>query len=237
MFVLRERKRLRKRKARSTSVWMREMCRYRKSGHSATLIPMLRWSDPEYFFDYMRMRAATFDNLLSLVGHAIQKRNTNWRESIAVTTRLEITLRFLASGDSQRSLSYAFQVGRSTVSKIISETSLPICNILKGDYVKCPRTECAWKSVGRGFLQRWNVPNCIGRRGGRDGRGGAVAGGADSGPLVSIPSARSNALEYGEAALGIEIPGVHCMNEPTTVFDKLFQEFAVVFDGAWGATK
>ncbi|XP_077560755.1 uncharacterized protein LOC144175564 [Haemaphysalis longicornis] len=156
MFVLRKRKSLRKRKARSRSMWMRKMCRHRKSGHSATLIPLLTRSDTEYFFDSMRMSAATFGQLLSLVGHAVPKRNTNSRESIAATTRLEIMLRFLASGDSLRSLSYALQVWMSPLSKIISETSLAIWNNLKDEYVKCPRTECEWKSVARGFLQRWN---------------------------------------------------------------------------------
>ncbi|CAN8031121.1 unnamed protein product, partial [Ixodes persulcatus] len=70
--------------------------------------------------------------------------------------------RFLASGDSQRSLSYAFNVARSTISEIIYETAQAIWEKLKDEYVKCPRTPEEWNDIARGFLQRWNIPNCIG---------------------------------------------------------------------------
>ncbi|CAN7974782.1 unnamed protein product [Ixodes persulcatus] len=163
MFLLRKRNSGRGRIARRPrSVWMRKMCRHRNSGHSATLLPLLRESNPQYFYDYMRMLPATFDRLLSLVENSIRRRDTNWRECIPARTRLEITLRFLASGDSQRSLSYAFQVARSTVSEMIAETSQAIWDNLKDDYVGCPRTPEEWMNIARGFLQHRNVPNCIG---------------------------------------------------------------------------
>nr|XP_037288668.1 uncharacterized protein K02A2.6-like [Rhipicephalus microplus] len=38
-------------------------------------------------------------------------------------------------------------------------------------------------------------------------------------------------------ALGIKVTGVHRMDELATAFDKLFEEFAVVFDGGLGATR
>ncbi|KAL3221989.1 hypothetical protein MRX96_029043 [Rhipicephalus microplus] len=38
-------------------------------------------------------------------------------------------------------------------------------------------------------------------------------------------------------ALGIKVTGVHCMDELATAFDKLFEEFAVVFDGGLGCYK
>ncbi|CAN7941130.1 unnamed protein product [Ixodes pacificus] len=125
---------------------MRKMCWHRNSGHSATLLPLLRESDPQYFYEqaqglgYMRMLPVTFDRLLSLAENSIQRRDTNWRECIPARTRLEITLRFLASGDSQRSMSYAFQVAMSTVSEVIAEISQAIWDNLKDDYVRCPRT-------------------------------------------------------------------------------------------------
>ena len=59
-----------------------------------------------------------FDHLLSLVKPLIEKKDTNFRKAISAQERLAITLRFLATGDSQQSLSFSFRVGKATVSKI-----------------------------------------------------------------------------------------------------------------------
>ena len=49
-----------------------------------------------------------FDHLLSLVEPAIIKQNNNYRQPISAAEQLCLTIRFLASGDSQQSLSFAF---------------------------------------------------------------------------------------------------------------------------------
>ena len=51
------------------------------------------------------------------------KKDTNLRKSIPAAERLMLTMRFLASGDSQISLSYLFRMGNKSVSRIVSETS------------------------------------------------------------------------------------------------------------------
>jgi len=73
----------------------------------------------------------TFEELLRLVGPYIEKQDTTFRTPIPSRTRLEITLRYLASRDSMTSISYAFRVGHNTVSKIISETCEEIWKVLK----------------------------------------------------------------------------------------------------------
>jgi hypothetical protein len=54
--------------------------------------------------------------------------------------RLALTLRFLASGDCMRSLSYAFRIGHSTVSKIVNETCRVMYEILAPTYLQLPDT-------------------------------------------------------------------------------------------------
>ncbi|KOB52198.1 Clathrin coat assembly protein [Operophtera brumata] len=51
------------------------------------------------------------------------------RKAIPVVTRLAITLRFLATGDSYKSLSYLFRVSDSSLSAIIPEVdvALEVC--------------------------------------------------------------------------------------------------------------
>ena len=56
------------------------------------------------------MSPERFNHLLSLVQDKIYKRNTRFCESIPAAKRLAVTLRLLATGDSQQSLSYSFRI-------------------------------------------------------------------------------------------------------------------------------
>ena len=56
--------------------------------------------------------------------------NTRFRESVPASTRLAVTLRYLASGESQQSLSWSFRLGRTTVPKIVRETCEVIWKVL-----------------------------------------------------------------------------------------------------------
>ena len=62
-----------------------------------------------------------FEHLLELVGPKIEKKDTRLIGAISSKQRLAITLRSLASGETQQSLSHSFRIGRTTVSNIISE--------------------------------------------------------------------------------------------------------------------
>ena len=68
------------------------------------------------------MSPQRFEALLQKVGPLILKQDTQLRKAVPAGERLAITIRYLATGDSQLSLSYAFRRGRSTISNIISET-------------------------------------------------------------------------------------------------------------------
>lgn len=50
--------------------------------------------------------------------------------------RLLITLRYLATGETNRSLSYYFRISPQLISKIIPETVRAIYNVLAKDYLK-----------------------------------------------------------------------------------------------------
>jgi len=81
---------------------------------------MIRSNDPKYF-NYLRITPVLFEQFLQIIEPKITKQYVI-RDPILLCTRLEITLRYLASGDSMASVSYVFRVGNNTVSKIILET-------------------------------------------------------------------------------------------------------------------
>ena len=79
-----------------------------------------------------------------------------------VLHRLAMTLRYLATGSSQVSLSFDFRVGRSTVCRIIRDTCTVLWEVLQPHYVKAPSNEEEWKGIATDFEKIWNFPNCIG---------------------------------------------------------------------------
>ena len=99
---------------------------------------------------------------LSLVALRISKQETKLREPIKPAERLCITLRYLASGDSQQTQSFHFRVGKATVSEIIAETCNAIWLCLKEDYLKSPQTIEQWKKIAFDFQQLWGFPRCLG---------------------------------------------------------------------------
>ena len=114
------------------------------------------------YFRFTRMSSERFEHLLTLVGPLIAKRPCRSRSVISEAERLMVTLRYLATGDSQQSHSFSFRMGRSTVSKIIRETCEAIWIALKVEYLKTPATTSDWLNTAKGFEEEWNFPNCIG---------------------------------------------------------------------------
>ena len=88
-----------------------------------------------------------FEHLLSLVGPIIAKKDTRMRKAIGPAERLSLTLHHLAYGDGQQSNSFAYRIGRSTVSKIIRETCDAMCAVLHEEYFKPPNSNKEWKEI------------------------------------------------------------------------------------------
>jgi hypothetical protein len=69
--------------------------------------------------------------------------------------------RYLASGDSMRSLSFAFLIAPSTVSEVIRDTCKALWETLCGEVFR-PLCEETWKEVADGFWRECQFPNCLG---------------------------------------------------------------------------
>ena len=165
-FYFRRRRRKRREReilaARKRKFWVRDIFKLRDQyGVFNTLYRELK-NDREYYFRYLRMSPERFSHLLSLFQERIEKRDTQFRKSISAEERLVLTLRFLASGQSQQSLSFSFRVGRTSVSRIVAETCEAIYLSLKDTYLKRPETASEWEKISDKFEEVWNFPHVLG---------------------------------------------------------------------------
>ena len=121
-------------------------------------------TDRKGFREFLRMSVEDFQLLLGKVEPLIRKTDTKMRRAISARQRLSVTLRFLATGrpkwndfeqndvllnliiythnlfaflgESFRSLSFQYRIGRSTVGLIVMETCQALYNVLKEDHMK-----------------------------------------------------------------------------------------------------
>jgi len=101
-----------------------------------------------------------FDRLLATIENQITKLHVT-RKPLSAGLRLSVTLRYLASGDSMISLHYLYRIGKSTIPKIISETTAAIWMALMPTVLPKP-TAATWTRIATDFEDKWNFPNCIG---------------------------------------------------------------------------
>ncbi|CAK1597954.1 unnamed protein product [Parnassius mnemosyne] len=150
-------KRVIKKKWKKRRWWMLSIHRNRtRSSMDKQLAELL--AEPSGEFDnFVRMSVNDFEYLLQKISPIVAKQDTDWRDAIPIKIRLAVTLRYLATGDSYKSLHHLFKISSQIISKIIPEVCSALNEVLK-DLVKIPTTEDEWLSKAEGF----SFPNCIG---------------------------------------------------------------------------
>jgi len=88
----------RARRRKSPSCWVRSWMARRDQHSFKTLISELEVEDPAEFRSMFRMDKENFDFILNLVAPHIAKQDTVIRQSISPRERLQVTLRYLATG-------------------------------------------------------------------------------------------------------------------------------------------
>ena len=107
------------------------------------------------------MSPESFVFLLPKVGPLINKQATRLRQPIPAAERPALTTRYLASGDSQQSMSFSYRMGKATLTNIIQETCQAIWDALNADYLRPPTSTDEWKNVANEYMELWNVPHCL----------------------------------------------------------------------------
>ena len=94
-----------------------------------------------------------FDHFLGFVENSIRKEDTNFRKEISPGERLALTFCFLASRESQQSLSFAYLTGKPILSRIIMETCDTRFEALAGEYLPPPSSTEEWENIARDFQE------------------------------------------------------------------------------------
>ncbi|XP_040074458.1 protein ALP1-like [Ixodes scapularis] len=119
-------------------------------------------SDPVEYRRLLRVGSNQFADILSSIASCIQKLDTQMRPAIPAKDKLQLTLRFLASGESQHSSSRQFRISQSAVNGFLVETCDAIYKMLGPKYLVSPRTKDEWLAVMKNFFEIWQFPQCIG---------------------------------------------------------------------------
>ena len=121
-----------------------------------------RREDQQSFFNFLRMPAEMFNELINRVGPRIQRMDTHSRKALQLGLKLAVTLRHLAAGDKYPTLQYDFSVARNTICNFIPVVCQAIVDALKDEVISCPTTSDEWRPIADEFLRRWNVPHACG---------------------------------------------------------------------------
>ncbi|XP_059907778.1 uncharacterized protein LOC132457543 [Gadus macrocephalus] len=120
----------------------------------------MRSLDEERHFQYFRMSAPKFDDLLSRVIRYLPDSHQNHRNPIGATQRLAVTLRYLATGIGLQALSASYKMGTSTVSGIVEEMCSAIWDALQGEFMAFP-SRGQWQDITEEFWRQWQFPLCV----------------------------------------------------------------------------
>lgn len=119
--------------------------------------------DTAGYKEMMRMNYETFRKILTAIEPIITKRQVvGGHKVITPSARLTIALRFLATGETFRSLQFQFRMGKSTISYIVREVCQAIHSILGAQYMPTPSNRAEWSRIAEEFERKWQFPNCIG---------------------------------------------------------------------------
>lgn len=114
--------------------------------------------DPEMFQRSYRMTRQQFSSLLQLIRPRLVKESAR---ALSPDLRLAMTIRYLATGNSQASVAQSFLVGRTSACNVIRETLEIIWDVLKPLYLPIPNCRM-WKEIAEYNLKRWQIPLCLG---------------------------------------------------------------------------
>ncbi|XP_072380701.1 uncharacterized protein [Diabrotica undecimpunctata] len=144
---------------RRKRTWIHKCNEDRSSGEFNKTFQTLR-NYPDKFKEYHRMSIETFYYILEGIEDNISGQS-NFRECISPEEKLNITIRYLATGMSFRSLGLTFRMNDYTVGKCVSSVVDAIWNNFYERHLSVPDQK-EFEQIAVEFNERWNFIHAIG---------------------------------------------------------------------------
>ena len=152
-----------RRRGRQRRFWIRPwICRRVELGGYHQLVAELMREAHGDFKGFFRMEPELFHDMLTRLAPGLTKEHTRLREPLEPGLKVAITLRYLACGNSYRSLGFTFRVPHNTISKFVPVVCQAIVDEYEGEVFPVPGTPAEWRLVADKFAQRWNFHHCCG---------------------------------------------------------------------------
>ena len=143
-----------------TREWLK---RREEKGAFTNIITELGVEDAGGFKEMMRMDYQTFIDLLLMIEKDITPTELmSGIKVIRAPERLVLTIRYFATGETFRSLSFQFRISRTAISKIVIQVSKAIISNMGTQYIVLPQTEEKWSNIAEQFATQWQFPNALG---------------------------------------------------------------------------
>ena len=143
-----------------TRKWIK---RRETQGFFQNIVRELIAEDTQTYREMMRMTYSDFLGLVGVIEPYITPRQVvGGNKIITAAERLTLTIRYLATGESYRSLSFQFRISISGISYIISDVCKAIVDHLGSMYLKVPSSQKEWLEIALKFEEKWNLSNCVG---------------------------------------------------------------------------
>ena len=156
------RRRLRRRGRKPREVWSRLWLQRRQIfGQYDALLQELNREDPGEYKNYLRIQPDLFQEMVERLSPYITKFDFAGR-ALEPALKIAITLRYMATGNTYRSLQYEFRVARNTICLFVPEVANAIIQEYSHQYLNCPQTPEEWEKVAEDFATMWNFQNTIG---------------------------------------------------------------------------
>ena len=110
----------------------------------------------------MRVNPDLFIHVLEQIEPLITKQDTHLRLALRPGLKLAVTLRFLATGDSYKTLMYGFRVSHNAICGFLPEVCEAITRTFGEEFLRTPTATEDWREIERVFRTRWNLPHCLG---------------------------------------------------------------------------
>ena len=132
-------------------------------GAFANIVQELRLEDTPGFKEMMRMNYETFLLTLTIIEpYNSPEESYRGNQTIKSSERLALTLRFLATGETYRSLSFQFRISCSAISYIVLSVCEAVIAHVGNESLKTPSSKEEWALVSQEFEDKWQFPNCLG---------------------------------------------------------------------------